>query len=161
MPFDRLVAAVDRWAGESGRDDVVAQIGETDLRPEHIEWFERVAPAEFTRLCRDADLLIAHAGMGSILTALEHGTPVLVMPRHGAKRETRNDHQIATAEALSAQGRVMVAMDESALVETLRDLGPLSAAPTISAHASDGLLAAVGGFVDAPGGRLRALLGRA
>jgi UDP-N-acetylglucosamine transferase subunit ALG13 len=161
MPFDRMIQAVDTWAGEAGRTDVVAQIGETDLRPRNIEWFERVGPAEFEQRCTDADLLIAHAGMGSILTALENGTPVLVMPRRGALRETRNDHQVATAAALSAQGRVMVAMDEVELVAALHNLGPLEASPTISAHATDELLAAVGDFVAAPTPRWRALLGLA
>jgi UDP-N-acetylglucosamine transferase subunit ALG13 len=160
MPFDRLIAAVDQWAAEAGRTDVVAQIGDSELSPSAIESFERVAPDEFARLCAEADLLIAHAGMGSILTALQYGTPVLVMPRRGALRETRNDHQVATAKALSAQGRVMVAMDERELVAALHDLGPLKASPTISAQASDELLAEVGSFVSAPTPRWKSLLGR-
>lgn len=160
MPFDRMIAAVDQWAAEAGRTDVIAQIGDSELQPESIEWFERVAPAEFERLCTEADLLVAHAGMGSILTALKNGTPVLVMPRRGALRETRNDHQVATAKALAAQGRVMVAMDEAELVAALHDLGPVEAAPTISAHASDELLEAVGAFVADPTPRWRALVGR-
>lgn len=160
MPFDRLIAAVDQWASEAGRTDVVAQIGDSELTPQSIESFERVAPAEFERLCTEAELLVAHAGMGSILTALENGTPVLVMPRRGALRETRNDHQVATAKALSAQGRVMVAMDEDELIATLHDLGPVEASPTISAHASPELLEAVGAFVAEPVPRWRSLLGR-
>lgn len=161
MPFDRLIAAVDRWAGEAGRTDVVAQIGDSAFEPISIESFERVAPAEFERLCAEAELLIAHAGMGSILTALRNGTPVLVMPRRGALRETRNDHQVATAKALSAQGRVMVAMDEDELVDVLHGLGPVEASPMISADASEELLDAVGSFVAEPVSRLRCLLGRA
>jgi exopolysaccharide biosynthesis glucuronosyltransferase PssE len=160
MPFDRMIVAVDRWAAEAGRTDVVAQIGESELTPEALESFERVVPAEFERLCAEAELLIAHAGMGSILTALQHGTPVLVMPRRGALRETRSDHQVATAKALAAQGRVLVAMDEHELVEKLHDLGPVEASPVISADASPELIDAVGSFVAARSPRWRALLGR-
>jgi UDP-N-acetylglucosamine transferase subunit ALG13 len=161
MPFDRLIAAVDTWAAATGRDDVIAQIGDSELQPSALESFERTLPAEFERLCAEAELIIAHAGMGSILTALKHGTPVLVMPRRGALRETRNDHQVATAIALAAAGRVLVAMDEDELVTRLHDLGPVEASPTISADASPELLDAVGRFVGERTPRWRALLGRA
>ena len=59
-----------------------------------------------------AKVIVAHAGMGSIISALELGKPIVVMPRHGALRETRNDHQVATAKRFGAQGRVVVAQDE-------------------------------------------------
>ena len=83
MPFDRLVRAVDEWAGQSGTRDVFAQIGTTDLRPRHIEWVSFLQPAEFLERVRAARLIIAHAGMGSILTALGLGKQILVMPRRG------------------------------------------------------------------------------
>ncbi len=39
LPFDRLVRAIDHWAGERGRgSEVFAQIGRTQFRPEHIGW---------------------------------------------------------------------------------------------------------------------------
>lgn len=147
MPFDRLILAVDAWAAERNRTDVVAQIGDTDLVPTAIEFHTRLPPAEFERYVADADVVVAHAGMGSILTALRVGTPILVMPRHGALRETRNDHQIATAERLLAQGKVAVAVDEHDLADRLDELDQLDTAPVISPFASAELLAAVEGFV--------------
>ncbi len=56
-------------------------------------------------------MVIAHAGMGSIISALEIGKPIVVMPRRGSLRETRNDHQVATAERFGSRGRVIVADD--------------------------------------------------
>ena len=43
-----------------------------------------------------AAAIVAHAGMGTILTALETGKRLLVMPRRAALGEHRNDHQLAT-----------------------------------------------------------------
>lgn len=147
MAFDRLVRAVDQWAGERGRNDIFAQIGDTAYRPEHIEFAAQVDPSEFRDLVAKADAVVAHAGTGTILTALELGTPVLVMPRHGAKMETRNDHQIATAERFRALDRVEVAMDEIELVERLDHLADLPERGLISTTASEELIGAIRGFI--------------
>ena len=95
MAFDRLVRTVDEWAATRGRKDVFAQIGPTEWRPRHIEWVAFLPPEDFRKRVADATMVVAHAGMGSIITALELGKPILVMPRRGHLQETRNDHQVA------------------------------------------------------------------
>lgn len=147
MPFDRLVTAVDAWAGTRGRQDVFAQIGTTTLKPQHLQFADKIEPAEFKQRMAAATAVVAHAGMGTILTALECGTPILVMPRLGRLQETRNDHQVATAERFKALGRVVVAMDENELPAAMDRLADLARQPTIQSHASPELLAAVRSFV--------------
>lgn len=148
MPFDRMVRAVDEWAAARGRTDVFAQISETDYRPRHIQWTAFLEPAEFRDRVSAANVLVAHAGMGSILTALEAGKPILVMPRRGDLRETRNDHQVATAQRFLSLGKVAVAMDEHELPPKLDSLDQLSAVGRISPWASDRLIQAVAGFIN-------------
>ena len=148
MPFDRMVRAVDAWAGERGRSDVFAQIGPTDYRPAHIEWVEFIEPDEFRQRVAAADVLVAHAGMGSILTALEAGKPILVMPRRGDLRETRNDHQVATAERFREMGKVAVAMDEHELPARLDELDALPPTERIGSHASESLINAIRSFIN-------------
>jgi UDP-N-acetylglucosamine transferase subunit ALG13 len=156
MPFERLIAGVDAWAAERGRDDVFAQIGPTEAVPRHIGWTKFLDPPEFRRRVVEAEAIVAHAGMGSILTALEHGKPILVMPRLGRLRETRNDHQVATAERFREMGRVGVAMDEDELPGALDRLSALEAGERISRWASPTLLAALSGFINGePGDRRR------
>lgn len=147
MPFDRLVRTVDEWAQSRSRRDVFAQIGSTSWRPSYIEHTAFLAPPEFRRRVAEASVIVAHAGMGSILTALELGKPILVMPRRGELRETRNDHQVATARQLADLGRVRAAFDEGELSALLDQIGELSAARTIRAHASDELIEAVRSFI--------------
>jgi UDP-N-acetylglucosamine transferase subunit ALG13 len=147
MPFDRMVRAVDDWAGQRGRRDVFAQIGTTGFRPAHIGWAALLEPDQFRARVNEARVIVAHAGMGSILTALESGKPILVMPRRGDLMETRNDHQVATAEQFRKLGRVAVAMDERELPARLDELEGLSRGEPISRHASPRLLAAVRAFI--------------
>jgi UDP-N-acetylglucosamine transferase subunit ALG13 len=147
MPFDRLIRAVDAWAARTGATDVFAQVGRGGVHPQHIGWTEFLTPTEFRDRVLGARVLVAHAGMGSILTALEHGKPLLVMPRRGDLRETRNDHQVATAERFRALGRVAVAMDERALVDRLDHLDDLAAAAPIAPHASPALIDCLRTFI--------------
>ncbi len=149
MPFDRLVRAVDEWAGARQRRDVFAQIGPTDWRPRHLAWTGFLEPEDFRRRVREASVLVAHAGMGSILTALESGKPILVMPRRGDLKETRNDHQVATAKQFKSLGRVAVAMDESELPGHLDNLSTIASTEPISPYASPRLLEAVRDFIHA------------
>ncbi len=150
MPFDRLVQTVDQWAGESGARDVFAQIGDSRLRPKHIEWTAFLQPPEFAARVQAARLIVAHAGMGSILTAMEHGKPILVMPRRGDLAETRNDHQVDTARHLGQMGLVHVAIDETELLFRIRTPAALVPRTTIGPYGSPQLLQALRIFVSGP-----------
>jgi UDP-N-acetylglucosamine transferase subunit ALG13 len=150
MPFDRLVAAVDAWAASRPGTRVFAQIGPTSLEPAHVEWVRFLEPDEFRARLAAADAVVGHAGMGTILSALEYGKPILVMPRRGSLRETRNDHQVATAARFGALGRVAVAEDERALPGCLDRLAELPRGESIRPWASDELLAALRSFVSDP-----------
>jgi UDP-N-acetylglucosamine transferase subunit ALG13 len=148
MPFDRLIRAVDEWAESRGRgDEVFAQIADGEHTPRSCEWVRFLSASEFRERVETATAIVAHAGMGSILTALEAGKPILVLPRRGDLRETRNDHQIATAKALSERGQVHIAMDESELPAKLDTLGGLRASDRISPWASDELAMAIRRFI--------------
>ena len=159
LPFDRMVRAVDDWATEGGHD-VFAQIGPTDLRPHNVRFRDFVDPATFDREYGEADLIIAHAGMGSILTALQMRKPIVIMPRVASLGEHRNDHQRSTADRFRSTAGVYVADDESALVALLSDVAQLAGPEAgFSADAQPTLLQAISDFVnDQPRVRRRARL---
>jgi UDP-N-acetylglucosamine transferase subunit ALG13 len=127
MPFDRLIRAVDEWAGTHQRDDVFAQIGQAEYQPRHMRFCQSMSPDEFHDTLEAADAIIAHAGMGSIISAVERQKPILVMPRRSDLGETRNDHQVATAKQFGALKLVEVAMDEHELAVKLDQIDELQA----------------------------------
>jgi UDP-N-acetylglucosamine transferase subunit ALG13 len=116
LPFSRLVKAADDWAAQHPDVAFAAQIGKlsaADYEPLHFGYLDTIEPAEYSHLAAQADLLVAHAGMGSIITALTLGKPIVIMPRRERYRETRNDHQVGTAERFGARSGVFVAWDET------------------------------------------------
>jgi UDP-N-acetylglucosamine transferase subunit ALG13 len=153
MPFDRLVHAVDAWALARGRGDVLAQIGPSESPPSFVRHVRFLDPARFEAAFAEASLIVAHAGTGSILSALERGKPIVVMPRRAALRETRNDHQVATARRFASLGKIPVAWDEHELPEVLdRTLARLRDEPDalrVGRAASPELVRALRAFIEA------------
>lgn len=147
MPFDRLIRRVDAWAGERRRDDVFAQIGPTGREPAHLRWTQRIDTSEFRHILFEAEIVITHAGVGTILTALEFGKPVLVMPRCAELGETRNNHQFGTAHELAKSRRIAVAWDDAELSSWLDQLDEVPVPQRIPSHASLPLLSTVRRFV--------------
>lgn len=135
LPFDRLVCATDDWARSNGRSDVVAQIGASTYRPHTLKTFPFLAPDAFQALQAEASLHISHAGMGSILQAMEHGKPIIIMPRDFSRGEHRNDHQMATARRFSGTPGVHVALKETDLWNLLNDMDKLTGAEPIDSVA--------------------------
>ena len=148
MPFDRLIKTIDQWAQKNNRDDVFAQIGQTDFRPSYIKWTHFLKPNEFMHYYDSAKVIVAHAGTGSIITALQMGKPILVMPRQASLRETRNDHQVATTERFRHIGSVTVASNESELLAKLEDIDDLRGGDVIEANASHELVGAIREFIE-------------
>lgn len=147
VPFDRLIRTVDRWASLRDRRDVFAQIGHGGWRPGFIEHAAMLEPAEFTRRLTASRIVVGHAGMGTILSALQHSKPILVMPRRGALGETRNDHQMDTARQLQKLGKLNVAFDQEELWTNLDRLGEIEAREPISPYAQARLISGLHAFV--------------
>jgi UDP-N-acetylglucosamine transferase subunit ALG13 len=93
FPFDRLIRAVDEWATQHNVAGM-AQIAGGEYLPQHLQWERFMTTAVFNQHLQAADLIISHAGMGNIITALENRKPIIVMNRQHALGEHRNDHQL-------------------------------------------------------------------
>lgn len=153
LPFDRLTRAVDDWCAANPSAHVIGQIadpGSEGFRPQHFEWQSFIEPAEFDRRFDEADLIVAHAGMGSIITALTRAKPVLIMPRRANLREHRNDHQLATADRFADRPGVHVAHDEESVgpwLSRLLAMPERGDSPRLSPFASPQLLEAIRAFI--------------
>lgn len=148
LHFDRLVEAVDDWTGAIGNEEVFAQVGPSCYQAKHIKTKPFITPQEFRHFAQEARIIISHAGMGSILTALEFGKRIAVMPRRSDLGEHRNDHQIATARYFGGQGYVVVASDRVELFEKLSRWNDADELDPISATASPALIATLRRFVE-------------
>lgn len=145
--FDRLIRTVDSWAGLRGKQDVFAQTGPSEYKPTNIRTKPFIDATDFNSYMESADLVIAHAGMGSIITALEKGKPIIVMPRRASLGEHRNDHQVATAKRFKLLGRILVAANEQELICSLDQFGAPHSAERLNVGVSPQLIATIRNFI--------------
>ncbi|WP_095594472.1 glycosyltransferase [Actibacterium pelagium] len=111
FPFPRLVNAI----AELDLDEkVVAQVG-SDSGVYPFETADFMRPEAFEEAAQQARVIVAHAGMGSVLAARRWSKPLILMPRRADFGEHRNDHQLATARQLWGRVGVDIAWSEKAL----------------------------------------------
>jgi UDP-N-acetylglucosamine transferase subunit ALG13 len=142
-----MVGAVDQWSKANPGVSIFAQVGDSELSSLSIEHKTFLPPAEAKRLILESELIVAHAGMGSILTALRYEKPILIVPRKAALGEHRNDHQVATAKWLESRSGVSVAWDEEDLFRKLDERSRLPSGEDIPEYASPELLEKVRQFI--------------
>ena len=145
LPFDRLIRMLDEIAPQLD-EDIVAQVNGSGYLPRHINTIDLLPPDEFDRLFSSARLIVAHAGIGTIITAMQQHKPVIIFPRIAALGEHRNEHQLATAKKMKEAGWVYVANTKEELSELLQtpDLHPLC---TIGGSASESLVESITDFI--------------
>lgn len=145
VPFDRLIKIIDEVAPQLD-EEIVAQVHHVEFELQHIKPLSFIAPDEFNETFMKARLIVSHAGMGTILSALQQHKPIIIFPRIAALGEHRNEHQLATAEKLKELGIVYVAMNEEELKSLLmrKDLKPLA---EIGEYAAPSLIESIEEFI--------------
>ena len=154
FPFDRLVQAVDDWVGRSAHPDVLVQIGQGSFVPAHARWVRMMRPADFNATVAACELMVAHLGMGSIITAMQARKPIVLFPRSHALGDLTSDHQAHGTEWLRGTPGIWIADNPTGLQALLDGFvrGELQGATGgTDSFASPELLARVRGFIEGGG----------
>lgn len=116
--FRRAVDAIRRHLPAVVRPDVEVlwQVGETPVDDLPIQGHRLVPAEELKAAIREADLVIAHAGIGSCLQILDAGRAPVLLPRRKAKGEHVDDHQRMIALELNRRG-LAISRDPDILTE--------------------------------------------
>ena len=151
LPFHRLIRAMDEWSGKSGAEAFaqIADVGSEGYLPMNMAWSRFLGPDDWDERFAGADLVVAHAGMGTIISALMAGKPIVIMPRRVTYNEHRNDHQVATARRFEGRPGVYVAMDEfnlPTMVEAALSQPPIGA-QRLGRYADESLIKTIRHFI--------------
>lgn len=119
LPFDRMLGFIDRWAEKNQDSEITVQSKKAKNTYRHIEISEFLSPTEYKKLVEKSDIIIGHAGVGTIITAHEFNKPVIIIPRRFDLGEHRNNHQYSTAIKFKALDGVYVAESFEDICEIL------------------------------------------
>lgn len=147
MPFDRLIRVVDQWAGGENVLEIFAQIGESDYRPKNFEFTRLLTRNDFDARLNQSSSIVSHAGTGTIIQALSKQKPLLVFPRLQRFAETRNDHQVGTAQHFASKGQLLAAFDETQLAACLQRFQAFHPETEIPEGASPELISCIRQFI--------------
>ncbi len=103
LPFARLIRKMNEIARATD-EKIIVQTGLDNVLPEHCEHFDFKAREEVEAIQREARVIVAHAGIGSVIDALKAGRPLVVVPRLKRFGEHNNNHQLDLAGAVERRG---------------------------------------------------------
>jgi len=136
-PFDRLLRIVDDAVGAGIiQGPGFAQTGCSTYRPRHLRFQPLIGFDEMRQRVREADLVIGHAGVGTIVLALNQGRVPLVMPRRADLREHISDHQIDFALRLDDCGKIILFQNENEFRNKVNRLKPTAETTSFRAKPS-------------------------
>ncbi|MDC0609985.1 hypothetical protein OAP63_04580 [Vibrio sp.] len=124
LPFPRLTKIVDSLAKELDLN-VKAQIGDCDYKPNFIPFQEFFPPDELNDYFNQSDIIISHAGMGTIINCLRLKKTIILFPRMAKYGEHRNDHQLDTVSSFEGVKGLYIATNEEELRYLLQNIDNL------------------------------------
>ncbi len=123
QPFDRLVKAIDALAGKLKMEAVI-QKGVSAYAPRHARGKDFYTFDESETFFKNADAVVGHAGIGTVISARKWNTPLVICPRRKLFGEHLNDHQMEISLELIKNPRplVEVALEVEEIEEKLLSL---------------------------------------
>lgn len=133
LPFTRLLNEIERLKREGIiNDEVFVQNGNTKFQSELLTLKSFVSYDEMDQLVEQADLIITHAGTGSIISGLKKNKIIIAVPRLAKYNEHNDDHQLELAEVFEEQGHILVWKDGEKLEDVLKEAKGFKPKPFVS-----------------------------
>ena len=124
FPFERLLRAVD---GLPGDEELIVQSRAPGTRPARGRFVEDLTYEQLVAEVSRARVVVCHAGVGSVLTALANGKRPIVVPRLQRYGEAVDDHQLPFGRRLAEAGLVTLVEDPAQLAAAVA--APATALP--------------------------------
>ena len=92
-------------------DKIICQTGFTKYESSKLEIHDYFSVDEYNRIIKEADVVITHGGVGTILSALSFNKKIIVVPRLKKYGEHQNDHQLQVARVFKDNGHIVLFED--------------------------------------------------
>ena len=106
--FHRLLEEIDKLV-EKGiiKEEILVQAGHTKYESKNMKIFDLIPSEELEKYQEQADLIITHGGVGSIVGSIKKGKKVIAVPRLHKYHEHVNDHQKQIVETYEKKGYII------------------------------------------------------
>jgi len=103
-PFKRLLECLEQ---ADIQDKIIVQAGFTKFESQKMQIFDYVSMDEFNDYIAQADIVITHGGVGTIMNALNKGKKIIACARLSKYGEHQNDHQLQLIKPFKDAGYLL------------------------------------------------------
>ena len=148
--FERLLEKVDEIAPRLPHE-IVVQKGYSKYIPKNTKYFDFVPANTAVEYIRKSDLVVSHAGMGTIILCKESGTPLIIFPRREKYKEHVNDHQMEIARVLEERGdkNIYIVYEENQLEEKIMEVVGKKGTGQVENRGRENLIRTIAEFIEA------------
>lgn len=119
--FDRLLKAIEKQIKLGNLEgDVIVQAGSTKYESKYMKIFDYIPMEQFDEYIKEADLVITHGGVGTILSSIRKNKKVIAVPRLSKYKEHENDHQLEIVSEFTKRGYIIPCYDLKKLDESIK-----------------------------------------
>lgn len=145
--FNRLLEEIERLIDKKTiTDEVIVQAGYTKYESNKMQIFDLIPREQLDKYQNDADIIITHGGVGSIVSSIEKGKKVIAVPRLHKYEEHVNDHQKEIVEMFNKKGYIIGLTDVSELEEAIKQINDFK--PVKYQHNNEKMLKIISEFID-------------
>lgn len=122
--FTRLFNIIEELCEEKILDgkEIIAQVGFDNYESKYFQTFDMIADEEFKKIIDESDLIISHAGTGTVISSLKKSKKVIIFPRMEKYDEHYDDHQLELCQLFSSKNYVMCAKNKKELIQCINNL---------------------------------------
>ena len=132
--FHRLLEEIDTLIDKTIiKEKVIVQAGYTKYKPrnQNMKILDFISREELDKLEEEANFIISHGGVGSIITSLEKGKKVIAVPRLHEYGEHVNNHQTEIVEKFNKSGNIIGIQSVEKLEEAIKKVQDFEPKPYI------------------------------
>ncbi len=147
--FHRLLEKLDKLIEKKVIDEkVIVQVGYTKYESKNMKIFDLIPEEELEKYQEQADLIITHGGVGSIVSSIKKGKKVIAVPRLHKYGEHVNDHQKQIVETFAKKDYIIGVDDVENLEDAIIKASKFTPAKYDNEHGNIKMLKIIENFIE-------------
>lgn len=145
--FYRLLEKIQKCINEGIiKEEVIVQAGTTKFESKDMQIFDMIELNKLKELEKEANFIITHGGVGSIIDCIKQEKKVIAVPRLHKYDEHVNDHQLQIIKTFDEQGLIKGIEDVKELDKAIQEIDEFT---PVKFEASNGrILEIISNFIE-------------
>lgn len=128
--FERLLIKIDELIDKGViQGDVIVQAGKTNYSSKNMKIFDFIELNRMNQYIEKCDYMISHAGVGTIMNAINHQKKIIAVARRAKFGEHENDHQVEITTKFSDFGYILGCTEVEELEEKIKMIDQFKTKP--------------------------------